>query len=162
MESVKLSVQNSTCGALSPIAWLQVVQQSLQEKELAAQLDTALTPSVQRHTFPKSVVDICCMVLESGGSDLAVAICAASLALADAGIQLYDLVAACSVVSNPKGAPSPLPNFLCLRAHVRVCARLCLHAYVQWRERRGGRERARQRKRERQRELERGRLALIA
>ena len=70
-----------------------------QERELAAQLRTALAPAVQAHTFPKSTVDVCCLVLESGGSELAVAICAASLALADAGIQLYDLVTACNVVS---------------------------------------------------------------
>lgn len=38
-------------------------------------------------------------VLEAGGSELAVAITAASLALADAGIELTDLVAACSMVS---------------------------------------------------------------
>ena len=39
-------------------------------------------------------------VLESGGSDLAVAITAASVALADAGVELYDLVSACQVVSE--------------------------------------------------------------
>lgn len=37
-------------------------------------------------------------VLEAGGSELAVAITAAALALADAGIELFDLVSACSVV----------------------------------------------------------------
>ena len=82
------------------LSHLQVVLQSVQERELAAQLDTALSPAVQRHTFAKSVVDVCCLVLEAGGSELAVAICAASMALADAGIQLYDLVTACSVVSD--------------------------------------------------------------
>ena len=39
-------------------------------------------------------------MLESGGSDLAVAITAASVALADAGVELFDIVSACSVVSE--------------------------------------------------------------
>lgn len=39
------------------------------------------------------------MLLEAGGSDLATAIAAASVALADAGISMYDLVPACLVVS---------------------------------------------------------------
>ena len=43
-------------------------------------------------------MDIDCLIIESGGSDLAVAICAASLALADAGVPMLDLVAACFVV----------------------------------------------------------------
>ena len=78
---------------------MQAAQQNVYEKELASQLCTALTPAVQLSSFPKSVVDVCCMVLESGGSDLAVSTCAAALALADAGIEMLDLVAACSVVS---------------------------------------------------------------
>lgn len=49
--------------------------------------------------FPKAVVDVYCCVLESGGSDVAVAIAAASLALSDAGIELYDLVSACTVAN---------------------------------------------------------------
>ncbi len=38
------------------------------------------------------------LVLEAGGGELAVAATAAALALADAGIELFDLVTACSVV----------------------------------------------------------------
>lgn len=79
---------------------MQTAQQNAYEKELAQQLGTALTPAVQLSSFPKSVVEVCCMVLESGGSDLAVSTCAAALALADAGIEMLDLVAACSVVNS--------------------------------------------------------------
>ena len=72
---------------------------------------------MQRHTFPKSNVDVYCLVLESGGSDVAVAISAASLALADAGIEMYDLVSACSVV---------ISHCLCLfTKHLRLH---CSHA----------------------------------
>ena len=61
-------------------------------------MQAALEAAVQRHTFPKANVDVYCLVLESGGADAAVAITAASLAIADAGIEMYDLVSACSVV----------------------------------------------------------------
>ena len=46
-------------------------------------------------------------VLESGGSDLAVAITAASVALADAGVELFDLVPACQVVSQESNSNMP-------------------------------------------------------
>ncbi|KAF2554660.1 hypothetical protein F2Q68_00012957 [Brassica cretica] len=39
-------------------------------------------------TFPKTTVDVFALVLESGGSDFAVVISCASLALADAGIMI--------------------------------------------------------------------------
>ncbi len=62
-------------------------------------MQVALEAAVDRSAFPKSVVDVYCTVLQSGGSDLAVAITTAALALADAGIALFDCVTACSVVS---------------------------------------------------------------
>jgi hypothetical protein len=40
------------------------------------------------------------LVLEAGGGELGVAATAAALALADAGIELFDIVVACSVVSG--------------------------------------------------------------
>lgn len=40
------------------------------------------------------------MLLESGGSDIAVLVTAASVALADAGVELYDLVPAVQVVRD--------------------------------------------------------------
>lgn len=46
-------------------------------------------------------MDVYALVLESGGADLAVAACAASVALADAGVQMADLVSACAVVRAP-------------------------------------------------------------
>jgi hypothetical protein len=55
---------------------------------------------VQLDKFPKAVFDVSAMVLESGGSDLAVLVTAASVALADAGVELYDLVPAVQVVSD--------------------------------------------------------------
>ena len=61
-------------------------------------MQTALEAAVQLEAFPRAVVDVYCVVMESGGSDLPVLITTAALALADAGIPLYDLVTACSIV----------------------------------------------------------------
>ncbi|GIL61023.1 hypothetical protein Vafri_15395 [Volvox africanus] len=57
-------------------------------------MQQALEPSVQLDKFPKAVFDVSAMVLEAGGSDLPILITAASVALADAGVELYDLVPA--------------------------------------------------------------------
>lgn len=71
--------------------------QSPEEREYSAVLQTALEAAANLDSFPKATVDVYCLVLEAGGSELAVAITAAALALADAGIELFDLVSACSV-----------------------------------------------------------------
>ena len=86
---------------------------------MSALVQAALQSAVQRQTFPKANLDIYCLVLESGGADTAVAITAASLALADAGVEMYDLVSACSVVRFMHSF------FLFIRAFVRsfvVCS----------------------------------------
>jgi exosome complex component MTR3 len=61
----------------------------------------ALTPAVRLDLLPKSSIDVYVNVLENDGtsSTLAAAISAASVALADAGIEMYDQVAASSIVS---------------------------------------------------------------
>lgn len=74
--------------------------QSPEERDLSSTVQAALEAAVLLHQFPKANVDIYCLVMEAGGSEAAVAITAASLALADAGIEMYDLVAACQVVSH--------------------------------------------------------------
>ncbi|XP_019175548.1 PREDICTED: exosome complex component RRP41-like [Ipomoea nil] len=71
--------------------------QMSENKELSSMLHKALEGAIILDSFPKTTVDVFALVLESGGSDLPVIISCASLALADAGILLYDLVAAVSV-----------------------------------------------------------------
>ncbi|CAI9105045.1 OLC1v1003887C1 [Oldenlandia corymbosa var. corymbosa] len=66
-------------------------------KDFSAMLHKALEGSIILESFPKTTVDVFALVMESGGSDLPVIISCASLALADAGIMLYDLVASASV-----------------------------------------------------------------
>jgi hypothetical protein len=73
------------------------------EKELASCLAAALEPAVDLAKLPKSVVDVYVLVMEAGGSEAATAATAASLALADAGVEMFDLVAACSVVRREGG-----------------------------------------------------------
>ncbi|KAF3634244.1 putative receptor-like serine/threonine-protein kinase NCRK-like [Capsicum annuum] len=71
--------------------------QGSDNKELSSMLHKALEGAIILESFPKTCVDVFAVVLESGGSDLPVVISCASLALADAGILLYDLVASVSV-----------------------------------------------------------------
>ncbi|CAI0429049.1 unnamed protein product [Linum tenue] len=71
-------------------------------KELSLMLHKALEGAILLETFPKTTVDVFALVLESGGSDLPVVVSCASLALADAGIMMYDLVAGVSVASLSK------------------------------------------------------------
>ncbi|XP_052172154.1 exosome complex component RRP41-like [Diospyros lotus] len=71
--------------------------QGSDHKEFSSMLHKALEGAIILESFPKTTVDVFALVLESSGSDLPVVISCASLALADAGIMMYDLVAAVSV-----------------------------------------------------------------
>ncbi|KAG0344584.1 hypothetical protein BG004_004345 [Podila humilis] len=74
-----------------------------QEKNLSLIITQALTPAVRLDMLPKSAIDVYITVLESDGlsSCLSAAITAASVALAHAGIEMLDLVAACSASYIP-------------------------------------------------------------
>jgi len=76
-------------------------QQDGQEKDLSLLLQETLQPAVLLHKFPKCQVDISITVLENGGSCLSAAITAASIALVDAGIEMYDVVIGSSVMVCP-------------------------------------------------------------
>ena len=67
-----------------------------EERELSMALGSALEGSVQLDQYPKSTIAVHALVLQDDGGALAAAVTCASLALADAGLQLYDMVAACS------------------------------------------------------------------
>jgi len=67
-----------------------------EEKEYSMLMVQALEVSVRLNKYPKSQIDIHALVLQSDGGALSAAITAGSLALADAGIEILDLVAACS------------------------------------------------------------------
>ncbi|KAJ3107454.1 hypothetical protein HDU97_004050 [Phlyctochytrium planicorne] len=69
-----------------------------QETENAILLQQALSPAVRLQKYPKSEIDVFINVLQADGmiSTLSLAISCASLALADAGIEMFDTVVACS------------------------------------------------------------------
>lgn len=72
-------------------------QQDNEEKDLSAMLEEALEPAVCLEKFPKARMDVFVTVLEDDGSVLAAAMTVASVALADAGVEMYDLVVGCSL-----------------------------------------------------------------
>ena len=77
---------------------------SSQERELSEAMAAALSASVQLDRYPKSTLPVHVLVIEDDGGALAAAITCASLALADASVLQYDLVAACTTAYLPGGA----------------------------------------------------------
>lgn len=67
------------------------------ETDLAVRLTSALAAAVPLRQYPKCAIIIHVTVLQDDGSVLPACITAASLALVDAAIEVYDLVTACSV-----------------------------------------------------------------
>ncbi|KAL6440042.1 hypothetical protein ACFW04_002995 [Cataglyphis niger] len=72
-------------------------QQDAEEKEYSLILQRALEPAVCLQEFPNFQVDVYATVLDNGGSALAAAIMAASLALASAGVPMFGLVTASTI-----------------------------------------------------------------
>jgi len=66
-----------------------------EEKECSMLMLQALEVAVCLDRFPKSVVEVFVLVIQNDGGALSAAITCASLALSDAGIEMYDLVTAC-------------------------------------------------------------------
>jgi len=70
---------------------------SRREIELSKVIREALEPAIIVDEFPRTTIDIFIEVLEADGGTRCASITAASVALADAGIPMRDLVAACAV-----------------------------------------------------------------
>jgi exosome complex component MTR3 len=68
-----------------------------QETELSLKLHDALAPSLPMHLFMKNVVDVFVLVLQDDGAVFPACLMAASLALADSGVEVYDLVSSFSI-----------------------------------------------------------------
>lgn len=71
------------------------------ERDLGMAVAQALEQAIVRKAYPKSSIDINILVLQDDGSCLSSAIICAGLALVHAGIQLYDIVSACSIALGP-------------------------------------------------------------
>lgn len=72
-------------------------QQDAEEKQYSAIMKQALESTVCRHEFPNFQVDIYALVLQNDGSALSAAITAAGVALAHAGVPMFDLITSATV-----------------------------------------------------------------
>ena len=70
---------------------------SRREMELSKVIRESLEPVVLTDLYPRTTIDVFIEVLQSDGGSRCAGITAASLALADAGIPMRELVAACAV-----------------------------------------------------------------
>lgn len=70
---------------------------SRRSKEISLVTERALSPAVDLGTFTNAVVDVFIEIIQADAGTRCAGICAASMALADAGIPMKDLVAAVSV-----------------------------------------------------------------
>ncbi|MCS7386402.1 MAG: exosome complex exonuclease Rrp41 [archaeon GB-1867-005] len=69
---------------------------SRREIELSKVIREALEPAILLDRFPRTAIDVFVEVLEADGGTRCAAVTAASVALADAGIPMRDLVVACA------------------------------------------------------------------
>ncbi|XP_056356418.1 exosome complex component MTR3 [Oenanthe melanoleuca] len=76
------------------------------EREAAAALREALEPAVRLGRYPRARLAVSALLLQDGGSALAAAVSAAALALADAGVEMYDLAVGCALSRPPAPAAS--------------------------------------------------------
>ncbi|MEK6856390.1 MAG: exosome complex exonuclease Rrp41 [Nanoarchaeota archaeon] len=70
---------------------------SRRSREISLVTENALMPAVNLSDFPNAVVDVFIEIIQADAGTRCAGICAASLALADAGIPMRDLVCAISV-----------------------------------------------------------------
>src|SRR5918996_606176 len=69
---------------------------SRREVEISKVMREALEPSLMLEDYPRAAIDVFVEVLQADGGSRCAGITAASVALADAGINMRDLVAACA------------------------------------------------------------------
>lgn len=74
------------------------------ERDAASALREALEPAVRLARYPRARLAVSALLLQDGGSALAAAISAAALALADAGVEMYDLAVGCALCRSPAPA----------------------------------------------------------
>ncbi|PXF49104.1 Exosome complex component RRP41-like [Gracilariopsis chorda] len=70
---------------------------SEEERELSSSLQRTLASAVRLENYPKCRIDVSAFVLEDGGGGFAAVTTAASLALADAGVEMTDIMAGSTV-----------------------------------------------------------------
>jgi exosome complex component MTR3 len=70
---------------------------SSSEPRMSHLLRDALTPSIRLSCYPKAIISVYAVVVQSAGSELAAVIACASLALADASIEINDFVCSATI-----------------------------------------------------------------
>ncbi|KAJ1805666.1 3'-5'-exoribonuclease, partial [Coemansia sp. RSA 2599] len=80
-------------------SWKRSHLKTSDEKEIGLMLEQAISPAIRLDVYPKASIDAFVTVIESDGkaATISAAINCISAALVDAGIEIYDSVAACSV-----------------------------------------------------------------
>lgn len=93
----------SSRNAVHSFTNLILLFQDVEDRPTSVQVHQALRPSIQLELFPKSTIDVFITVLEADGAESCVASAsiAASAAIADAGFEMFGLVAACSACAFP-------------------------------------------------------------
>jgi len=97
------STGNLTCTLkYAPFARKERIRdnQDVQSKEYSNLICEALHYAICLESYPKAQIDVYINIIEENGDTLSHAIMAASVALADAGIQMLDVVTSCSLVYN--------------------------------------------------------------
>jgi ribonuclease PH len=92
----------TTATNLDGFAHISSSANNAQETELSSRLNDCIEPSVPLHLLMKNVVDVFVMVLQDDGAVFPACVIAASLALADSGVETYGLVTAFSVAVIPR------------------------------------------------------------
>ncbi|EGG23686.1 hypothetical protein DFA_05820 [Cavenderia fasciculata] len=96
-ESAKFSCELKFASFARPGERIDYME-SAKEKDLSINLRQSIIGAIRLEKYPKTVIDVYVMVLNDDGGVLVAAITAASMALADAGVEMYDMVSACSSI----------------------------------------------------------------
>jgi exosome complex component MTR3 len=80
-------------------------QTMVRESSLSSQLHSALIPTIPLQKFPKCAISVHVTILQDDGSGLTACITAASLALVDANVEVYDMVTSCTVAVGTSDDP---------------------------------------------------------
>lgn len=76
------------------------------QKNIGTKILESISPALPLSPYPKCAIQLNFCVLQDDGNVLGACLAAANLALVDAGMELYDLVCSCSVVSCPNNGNS--------------------------------------------------------
>jgi exosome complex component MTR3 len=101
------------------------------ETDLSCRLLTALAAAVPLKQYPKCALVVRATVLQDDGSALAACIAAASIALTNASVQVFDLVSCCSVAVQGDGTLLADPD---LQEELEADAVVTLAVLPNWKE----------------------------